>query len=98
MPRCPCPSVLARLPLRHVRRPPWEQTTAARGTRISFCAGGDGGLDPLQPGLAPVRVDLARAEEPPRAALAGAHRALELDAVVAEPQHPTGVLLDDVRD
>src|SRR5271156_4796860 len=56
------------------------------------------GLHALQPRLSPIRVDLPRGEEPPRAEFSRADDALQLYAVVAEPQHATGVFFDDVGD
>src|SRR4051794_29223111 len=55
-------------------------------------------LDALEPRLAPIGVDLPRAEPAARAALAGAHPALEDDRVPADVDHPAVGLLDQLVD
>src|SRR5262249_38876030 len=55
-------------------------------------------VNALQPRLSPVREDLSRAEEASRAALSRADGTFQLDAVVANPEHATGVLFDDLGD
>src|SRR5262245_29713297 len=55
-------------------------------------------LDALEPGLAEVRIDLARAEPATGAALAAADAALEDDGVALDVDQPAARLVDDVVD
>src|SRR5262245_61218110 len=54
-------------------------------------------IDALEPRLAPVGVDLARAEEPVHAAMPGTDATLQRDAVAGQPHQFSAPLVDERR-
>src|SRR5437762_12798142 len=55
-------------------------------------------LHAVEPDLVPIRVDRARAEHALVTETSAAHRALENQTGVGHPDHPAGLLVDDVID